>query len=278
VLTGLETTRQFEPASTLKVLYHYKSIVAEQAGTTTDKTSITYHYDPAHPTDPDICPDDFSSTSTDQLADADTQMMQQSDNRMTRGILEKYGKSAMLAEAAHLGMTQTEIHHNIGCPTSSTHNFTTLADLSKLYSAYQDGSDITVSKWRSAFRSRMLNESNYPSARNTICTIVQQEAASLGKSAAVATAFCQGVTWIAKGGSYQYGNADTDPISWANGSLTTIPVKSGSTITRKAYFYGDYFDEVSFASKAAKTALATARTTAFQEALRPYIRAALATW
>ncbi len=132
-----------------------------------------------------------------------------------------------------------------------------------------------MTTWRNAFRDRMLNETNYPSAMTTICNIVKQEAASLGKSTATANSFCNKITWIAKGGSYQYGGADTDPISWANGSLTTLPVKSGSAITPKAYFYGDYFDEVSFASAAAKNALATARTTAFQEALRPAIRAAL---
>jgi uncharacterized protein YodC (DUF2158 family) len=278
VITGLQTTQAFEPASTIKVLYHYKSILAEQAGTTNNNSSITYHYNPADPTNPGICPDDYANTSTGTLLNADTQMMEVSDNRMTRGILEKYGKAAMLAEAAHLGMTHTQINHNIGCPTSDTHNYTSLSDLANLYSAFQQGSDITVAKWRTAFRNRMLNESNYPSAVNTICTIVKQEATSLGKSVATANSFCNNITWIAKGGSYQYGNADTDPISWANGSLTTLPVKSGSAITPKAYFYGDYFDEVSFASAAAKTNLANARTTAFQEALRPAIRAALTTW
>ena len=115
----------------------------------------------------------------------------------------------MLAEAAHLGMTHTAINHNIGCPTSATHNYTSLSDLANLYSAYQQGSDITVAKWRNAFRNRMLNEANYPSAVNTICTIVKQEASSLGKSTATANSFCNKITWIAKGGSYQYGGTRT---------------------------------------------------------------------
>ena len=69
VLTGLQTTTAFEPASALKVLYHYKSILAEQAGTTHDNTAITYHYDPADSTNADICPDDFASTEHEHLAE-----------------------------------------------------------------------------------------------------------------------------------------------------------------------------------------------------------------
>jgi hypothetical protein len=281
VLAGVETTEAFEPASALKVLYHYKSILAEQAGTTSDSSGIAYYYDPAHPSDGDICPNDFTSNvGGTNLKNADTLMMQNSDNRMTRGVLSKYGVSAMLAEATHLGMTHTQIHHNIGCPTATTHNYTALSDLANLYSAYSIGGDFTTT-WRQAFRDRMLNESNYPSAVATICQTVKQEAASLGKSVATANAFCSKITWIAKGGSYQYGgNNVTSPISWANGSLTSLPFKArgGLVLTSKSYFYGDFFDEVHFSTAAAKTALANARTTAFQEALRPQIRAALATW
>jgi hypothetical protein len=277
-LASLQTGVQFEPASSLKVLYHYKTIVSEQAGNTHDGDPVSYTKDPAHPGNGDICPDDFNSTGATTLGNADTLMMQQSDNRMTKGVLAKYGKTAMLNEAAHLGMTHTEIHHNIGCPTDTTHNYTSLGDLSALYSAYQQKKDITNSTWRSNFRIRMLNDTNYTPFKTSFCSLVSTEAVSMGKSA-IAGAFCAAVTWIAKGGSYQYGNDDvTDPISWSNGSLTSLPFKTGEVITPTSYFYGDYFDEVHFSTAAKKTALANARTTAFNAAMRPYVDAALATW
>jgi hypothetical protein len=278
VLAGLQTATPFEPASAIKVLYHYTSILAQQHKVTHNNTPIAYRYDPSDPSNGGICPDDFNTMAATTLQNADTQMMENSDNRMTEGVLNQYTKGAMLAEASALGMTHTQINHTIGCPTPTTHNFTSLSDLANLYSAVSQKTDINVSTWVQAFRNRMLNQTNYPSAKSTICDVVDQEAASLGKSSAKAANFCDQVKWIAKGGSYQYGGADTDPISWANGSLTTLPSKTNGVVGHTDYFYGDYFDEVSFASAAAKNSLATARTTAFQEALRPEIRAALTTW
>ncbi len=278
VLAGLQTGNGFEPASALKVLYHYVSIDNEQAGTTNNNTAITYHLDPSDPSNGGICPDNFASTSTTNLKNADTLMMQNSDNRMTRGVLEKYGKAAMLAQASALGMTNTAINHNIGCPTAATHNRTSLADLDKIYESYQNGVDITAATWRTQFRARMLNNSNYSGFQSSICPIVNQEAAALGKSSAVATSFCNKMTWIAKGGSYQYGGSLPWTISWANGSLTSLPFKSAGAVVPTYYFYGDYVDNTQINSTSEQTAISNARGTAFQEAMRPYIHAALATW
>src|SRR5260221_13628650 len=82
---------QYEPASALKVLYHAKSIHEESLGNTHDTDPITYHYNPAAPNNVGICPDNYASTSTTNLKNADQQMMWNSDNRMTKGIFYKYG-------------------------------------------------------------------------------------------------------------------------------------------------------------------------------------------
>jgi uncharacterized protein YodC (DUF2158 family) len=278
-LASLQSTKQFEPASALKVLYHYVSIRNEQAGTTLDSTPITYHYNPADPTNGGICPDSYANTATTTLKNADTLMMQNSDNRMTRGILEKYGKAAMLAQASALGMTSTTINHNIGCPTAATHNRTTLSDLDKVYEAYQNRTDINTGKWHSQFRQRMLNDVNNPSAVNSLCTVVHQEATALGKPSALADRFCLKITWMAKGGSYQYGGSLPWTISWANGSLTSLPFKtsSGANLYRY-YYYGDFVDNTTINSTAEQDAIANARNTAYLEALRPSIDSALQTW
>ena len=278
-LAGLNQSSQYEPASALKVLYHAESIHQESLRNAHDTDTITYHYDPSDPTNPGICPDNFATTATTNLKNADQQMMWNSDNRMTRGILEKYGKPAMLSYAASLGLTATAINHNIGCPTPTTHNQTTLVDLGKVYEAFQNGTVTTKGTWKTEFRSRMLNETNYSGFKSSICPIVTQEATKLGKSSSTATDFCNAMTWIAKGGSYQYGGALPYTVSWDGLSLTGMPYKNTSGVIHPKYFiFGEYVDGTTINSTAEANAINTARGQEYQEAMRPYIDAALAHW
>lgn len=278
VLAGIEQRTRYEPASALKVLYHSESIHEESLGHTHDTDSVTYHYNAADPTNPGICPDNYATTRTTNLKNADTLMMQQSDNRMTRGILEKYTKSAVLSYGTSLGLTSTSINHNIGCPTPTTHNLTTLTDLGKVYEAWWNGTITTNATWKAQWKSRMLTESNYSGFRTSLCPIVSQEAASLGKSSATATSFCNALTWVAKGGSYQYGGSLPYSISYDGLSLTGLPFRSGSVAAPRYYIFGEYVDGTTINSTAEVNAINTARGQEYTEAMRPYIRAALTTW
>jgi hypothetical protein len=277
-LASLQNTKQYEPASALKVLYHAKSIHEESLGNTHDGDSVTYHYNPADPTNVGICPDNYATTSMSTLSNADTKMMQVSDNRMTRGILEKYTKTAMLNYATSLGLTSTAINHNIGCPTSTTHNKTTLVDLGKIYEAFQNGTVTSSSTWQTQFRSRMINDSNYTGFRNLICPIVNQEATSLGKSAATATNFCNAMKFVAKGGDYAYADAYPRAESHDDIWLTTMPYKASGVLAPRYFVLGEFVDQISISSSTEINNVNAARSQVKQEALRPYIHAALATW
>jgi hypothetical protein len=212
-------------------------------------------------------------------------MMWNSDNRMTKGILFTYGggtfaggKSVMESYGASLGLTNTHINHDIGCPTSTTHNITTLVDLGKVYEAFQNGTVTTSAAWKAQFRARMLNESNYPGFRSSICPTVQSIAASLGKSAATATAFCNALTWIAKGGSYQYGGALPATVSWDGLSMTGVPFKSRGVVVPRYYVFGEYIDGTTINSTTQANTINAARSNEYREAMSPFLRAALATW
>ena len=278
-LAGLQQSTQYEPASALKVLYHAKSIHEEALGHSHDTDTITYRYhDLSDPKDGDICPDSYTTTTTTNLKNADQQMMWNSDNRMTKGVLGKYGKPAVLAYGSALGLTHTAINHDIGCPTASTHNRTTLVDLGKVYEAFQHGTITSSSTWKAQFRSRMLNESNYSGFRNSLCPIVSQEAAKLGKSASVATSFCNAMTWIAKGGSYQYAGSLPYQVSWDGVSMTGLPYKSGGATAPRYFVFGEYVDGTTINSQSEANAVNGARSKEYQEAMRPYVHAALASW
>jgi hypothetical protein len=286
VLAWLQNTKQYEPASALKVLYHAESIHQESLGVSHDSDSVTFNYNPADPTNAGICPDNYSSTNTTNLKNADQQMMWNSDNRMTKGIVYKYGggtfaggKSVMQNYAATLGLTSTQINHNIGCPTSTTHNKTTLSDLGKVYEAFQTGKVTTDASWISEFISRMLDQGNYSPFKSGICPIVNQEAAKLGKSPAVATSFCNAMTWIAKGGSYQYGGALPYQVSWDGVSMTGVPfIGVNGSPTLEYFIFGEFVDGTTINSTSQANSINAARGKEYLEAMRPYIHAALATW
>ena len=278
-LASLQSGLRYEPASALKVLYHAKSIRSESLGNTNDSTVITYHYDPANPTNAGICPDSFANTSTTNLKNADQQMMWVSDNRMTRGILEKYTKASMLSYASSLGLTSTSINHNIGCPTAATHNYTTLVDLGRIYEAFQTGVVTSNATWKSRFRSRMLNQDNYSGFNGLICPIVRQEASSLGISSTVANSFCGQMTFIAKGGDYAYGGSLPRYESHGDVWLAGLPYRArGGTLAPRYFILGEFVDNVHIDSAGEATAMNNARSKVKQEALRPSIRAALQTW
>jgi len=278
-LAGLQNGLRYEPASALKVLYHAKSIHEEALGHTNDSTVITYHYDPANPSSGGICPDSFANTKTTNLKNADQQMMWVSDNRMTRGILERYGKPAMLSYASSLGLTSTSINHNIGCPTASTHNYTTLIDLGRIYEGFQTGKVTSNATWKAQFRSRMLNQSNYGGFNSLICPIVKQEASSLGMTTTQANGFCSRMTFIAKGGDYYYGGSVPRYESHDDVWLAGLPAKARDGSFAVRYFViGEFVDQIHIDSASEATAVGTARSKIKQEALRPQIRAALQTW
>jgi hypothetical protein len=278
-LAGLQQTLRFEPAGALALLYHAKSIHEESLGNAFDANVITYHYaNLSDPADRSKCPDDSATTTTTNLKNADTLMMQNRDYRMARGILEKYTKNLMLSYATSLRLTSTEINRNIGCPSSGTPNQSTLVDLGKVYEAFQQGTVTSNPTWQTQFRSRMLNDLNYSGFEASICPVVNEEAAALGKSAADAASFCDAMTWVGTGGNYQYSSTYPTKVSWSDVSLTGVPYKSSGIVTPRYYVFGDEVDGTTLNSQNEADSVNAARATLYQEALRGEIRAALATW
>lgn len=294
VLASLQGSTQFEPASTLKALYHLHHNKVRQSATnksTYDNMSISYRYNPSSPSNGGICPDNFSSTKTTTRSNADSLMMYNSDNRMTRSILELHGKPAMLNTASAIGMTGTIIQHNIGCPTATTHNYTNPASIAKIYeTVYKDFAYLNSAS-RQTFRDRMLNDTVWTnddgqsvfrwgakasvSTTDGFCPLVRSIAASLGKSQATADAFCNATRWIAKGGSYGYSGGYPVVVSWSGGSMTSLPFKSSGIIVPRHFTMVDFYDNGTINSESHGSTIGTALNGMWQDAIRPQVRAAL---
>jgi len=299
VLAALQNGKQFEPASSIKALFHLHTLKARQNGQVSDTTSVTYRYNTdsslAYSKDAWICPDTAPSTATSSLKNADEQMMWYSDNRMARAITDHFGYTvsptpnvAPLSQTVNgLGLTATVFHHNDGCPTSATHNYTSLDDLAKVFDAgyakmgagaYLDATH------RELFRTRMLSDAN-PGQAGTpadpnlhLCEMVDEEGAKLGLSTTTTSQFCQNIRYMTKGGQYHYGaGAEAGLGSVAAGRLIGLPVKSAGAINRVYYTYGDFVDD--YVDDAANhNAVAALRDQVYRDAIRPQIAQALQTW
>jgi hypothetical protein len=279
VLTALQSGVAFEPASAIKVVSHLYLHMRMQNGSVNWPSSITYPYRSSDPNNVDICPATGDPLHTTTLENADTQMMEQSDNRMTRAIKDAYGYPNILAVANILGMTKTAFPNTLGCLVYGTYNVTTLADLGRLYESVAAGTSIAGAA-RTHFYANMLNMNNYPSARTAFCNVATTEGNLLGKSGATITAFCNAMEWAAKGGGYTLTVSGVRRIWRSNASRLALPVRSPSVtgpVTLSEYVYGDYIHDV-VATAAKETAIGNARTAAGAEQFRAQIHAALATW
>ena len=291
-LTALQDTKQFEPASTIKVLYHLHAIKQRQAGFVTDGSGATFRYKstPANHTDANgeghICPDAHSNTATTTLRNADEQMMWQSDNRMTRAITDKFGYGAIAGTASAAGLTQTDINHNIGCPPPR--NLTTTRDVNRIYEDVYEDFNMLNNTHRLAFRERMGNDANGgfhwgsdSSTTDGFCPVVRQEAATIGVSQETADAFCYVTQWVGKGGSYVFLSTNANyprTVSYSRGTLTSLPFKQDGALAVRRYAYSDFIDQATFNSSSVENSINSVRQQAYYDALRPQIRAGLRTW
>src|SRR5947207_2989704 len=74
----------------------------------------------------DVCSSDLTT-----LKNAMTLMMQNSDNAMTKAVEDYFGRANVQAYANSIGLSATQINHDIGCGTPA--NRTSVNDLTKIY-------------------------------------------------------------------------------------------------------------------------------------------------
>jgi hypothetical protein len=146
VYNALQPDKKFEPASMLKALHHVHAMRAVRNGTASLGESITWYKSPGAPNDGGVCAyadDGTKLTSLPQTSTLQTVlqgMMEQSDNRKTDAVYDRFGPGAINATADWLGMTKTQLNHRIGCTWAApgqvaAPNELTLADDARLFEA-----------------------------------------------------------------------------------------------------------------------------------------------
>jgi hypothetical protein len=275
-MSSINERRRFEPASSIKALYHLKAVYSHQGDLSyLDNTHMTWYEGLSG-----SCPTGTSPASN-PVSEVLRRMMQYSDNRAAQAILNEFGGfSGMTQFAAEIGATDTSVNHEIGCAGAalSNPNQFTLHDAGLLYERASNGSLLTPASF-SKFRQLMTTA---PLSR--VAGIVKGRRAGGGResvrglaqvlhvSQTRASQFLSSVRIAWKGGSYTL-CTPTCAYDWSLGGWASIPFKTRSgRIVRRAYVFGMFAEDASTEARASRA------WDRGPEVLRPVLRRALLSW
>ncbi len=259
----------FEPASAIKVLFHAHAMRRVQLGISSLNSLVFWERDlnddrPGARPRSSTCTPSNPDWELDQLSTVLQGMMEQSDNRHTQAIRDLYGDGNILNTANALGLTNTDLNHNIGCFCNNLNsNNTTLRDLARIYEEVATG--YLSGGSRDTFYQLMLQETN--NMGTLVDNLVDQLNIGLGIDASDIADFKSRIRIAYKGGSYGCG-----ANLWrSNAGWIRLPFKTSYySITNKEYVFGVYANQVSAVN-------VNSRTLSLQ-VLRDQIEAALQTW
>jgi hypothetical protein len=242
-------TFRFEPASAIKILYATYAMREVSLHKISLSATITYYRDPADPSNPGVCPDPAWGTPANAvrlpLSAALKQMLDVSDNRITRALAVRFGVAKVNAWASSIGLKSTHIGQPfIGCGfNGGVRNDLTLANAAIVYAGIWNGHLLKGTE-RSDLLSYLLGGT--PSATSEWGKIVTKEAAAVGKSA-FAKAFLADMMTRDKGGSYAICDASCASyhIDLTDAGLVVIPFKVKGKVQRDAYAYGGFVNDLS---------------------------------
>lgn len=288
-LEAFNSNYRYEPASAIKVLYLTYALYQVQVGNDSLASSFTYYVDPADPTNSGVCPQTAWEVPANAvhttLGAAIPLMMYNSDNRVTRAMEERYGITNANNFAHILGMgTSSLAQPFIGCGfQGGVRNQLTAYDVSNLYAKVAAGKVLDPAMTKLFFTDEL---GGVPSSTDYLTTVINQEAAKLGKSS-IAPTFVADTLNHWKAGSYAFcmasGCADYK-AEFGIAGVMSFPAKTTlGKITPKLYSYADWVNDlyvpcVPGSSCSAETAAYAMIGQTSDEAARPAIDAALKNW
>ncbi len=293
---------KFEPASMLKALHHVHAMRRVYLGSEQLTNPVTWYKNPNGPDNAGWCAykDDGTPITTmpvnDNLENTLKGMMEQSDNRKTDAIYNRYGALALNNTADALGMTDTQLNHRIGCTWEAggqvkASNELTLVDAGKLYEAvYRSSSPyLGTGSARDKF-TELTGDGTF-----IFSAVMKDEAAALGLTLAQRNAFAAELWGAYKPGGYANAaegatcdNTGCTALLMRStaGGMISVPFKQANgTIVEKKFVYGAFIDGVFDCGvgddkncDAESAAMWPAVQASIAETLRPHLKAALATW
>jgi len=264
---AINSSREFEPASTMKTLHHVHAMREVHLGGATLNTPLTVFQNYSPPGS--SCPVDVNPT-TEPLGNVLYEMMVNSDNARTQAVTAHFGQSQINATAAVLGMTSTSLNHRLGCPIAASNpNWTTLRDLTRLHDEVAKG---FLGSQRSTFYSTMQNQLSDLG----LDTIMQTEGSSLGLPQHTINQFRSQCLLAHKGGSYNLQVSPLAPFIYhrAEFAYLELPWVISGVHTSREFAFGAFVN----AGSSASDANAAIWQEGLPRLLRGLIRSAMQSW
>lgn len=263
VLAQMRPDTQFEPASTMKTVYHAHAMKAVANGT----ASLTQLINK-----PLSCGVPGANLSLQTLL---SQMMEVSDNEATLAISNHFGIPQIQATATALGMASTSINFTIGCSGPSPESQLTLRDVSQLHEQVANG---YLGAQRDTFYELMAESQTFPTwGTDSLDTRINAEATVLGISVTARNAFKQQLRIAYKPGGVGWTGPGPYTCYFAEAGWMSVPFRgAGGVDLSKEYTFGVFNHR--FTGTANEIPGRNAMSDAELELVWDRVRAALATW
>jgi hypothetical protein len=239
VLGGLNTSRLYEPASSIKIYIAIYAMKQVELGHVTLQTQVP-HFDANN-----FC--NSQKIGTETLQTSITQMMENSDNARADALMSYFGIGNITAFANSLGMTHTAVNGYVDCPVPLNH--TTLNDETRTYYLLTHNQIVTAAEVQTLFSMMAGKHYDFSGMYAGIKTLVNQYAAQYGLTAAEVASYENGIALSQKSGGYWWPggivgpNGEVEYRANGNDGYAQLPLCSGKTVTYKPYLFGMFYEE-----------------------------------
>lgn len=260
VLASMRPDTVFEPASTMKTLYHVHAMRRVLNGTVSLTTQINK---------PSSCGVPGSAQPLSALLRT---MMENSDNMSTLAVSNYFGLTSIDATANVLGMPSTDINFTIGCEGPDNENQMTLRDLAQLHEQVANG---YLGSQRDTFYDLMAENLSFPSwGTDDLEFRINSYAITLGLPTEIRNAFKDELRMAYKPGGIGW-NTGTQHYYYAEGGWMRVPFKSATGVLQpREYAFGVFNYDFATQEFSGRNAMCDAEL----ELVWDRIKAAMDTW
>jgi len=266
VQASLQSSRIFEPASSIKILIGLHAMRQVDAGAASLSQSVIVYAPGAG-----SCPSS-TITGTESMGNAILQMLENSDNQRTKAMIDTFGFAAINQTAQDLGLSGTHLNHYPGCGGPPA-NQLTLADAGLIYEGIANGALLSSTSRAELYARMPAQAGDFTGIQGAVNAIVDAEAPAFGLTAAEISQFKAGLATHYKAGGYTLCSSGTCLEYRSVAGSAEVPQCTRGVAGNRTYVWGIFIDGASSATAANNTF-----NSAKAEPLREPIRAALSTW